>query len=141
MSASKGKSSYIAQRRVIEAFGPGADGSGVAIVLGAEDLALKRRLRVRGLEGDEFEVGVVDPVAVASALARDDLSRVREHALVLVNRRFRLIAIAIGPATPPNRLEVLANVVRLGPNGAVEIPGADGQPSWLLFETEDGATE
>jgi len=137
MSASKGKSSYIAPRRVIEAFGPGADGSGVAIVLSADELAHERRLRLRALDGDEFEVSVVDPIAVASALARDDLTRVREHALLLVNRRRRLIAIAIGPVTPPNQLQVLAHIVQLGPTGAVEIVGGDGQPSWLLFEIDE----
>ncbi len=76
----------------------------------------------------------VYPGEVATALDRDDVTRYDGGPLVLVSDRYRLIAIATGPPEPPNLLEVMAGVVRLGPNGAVEIPGSDGQPSWLLFE-------
>jgi hypothetical protein len=123
---------YIAPRRVIEAFGPNATEAFLAFVIDADG----RSLHVQALSGDEIDLTVIDPAAVTTALERDDLSRVRGNPLVLANCRHRLFAIAVGPLQPPNQLEVEASVVKLGPTGAVEIPGTEGQPSWLLFEIE-----
>ena len=127
---------YIAQRRVLESFGPHATDAFLALVIDANDISTG--LRVATLTGEEIDLTIADPAAVAAALERDDLSLVRGNPLLLVNRRYRLIAIAVGPPQPPNQLEVAASIVKLGPAGAVEIPGAEGQPSWLLFEIEGG---
>ena len=128
---------YIAAKRVEVAFGPSGDAV-PGIILGTvadPNTSAPVLVRVRIPDGAEYELVIQDPFAFGAALDRDDLTRIGTHAVALVNRKHQLIAIAIGPAVPPNRLEVSANVVRLeGERGAVEIPGIDDQPSWLIFE-------
>jgi len=72
--------------------------------------------KVIGLVGDQVEllkldgvaatVQVVDSEAFDSALQRDDLCRLLDTPLALVNERRHLLALAIGPPGPPNKLEV-----------------------------------
>ncbi len=140
MSAAQ-KRTYVASRRVIEAFGGRAFVDALAVVVETHEFARSSRLLVRTFRGEEHAVTALDGSEVSEALERADLTRYHGESLVLVSRLHRLLGIAIGPPEPPELLQVMATVVRLGPNGAVEILGDDGQPSWLLFEIEKGASD
>jgi len=80
-----------------------------------------------GVESDD--PGLVD------ALDRPDVCRHQGEPVVLLNVRYGLLALAVGPAVPPRRL-VVAPAVRLQDGSAVEIPGIPPQPSWLVFRCE-----
>jgi hypothetical protein len=137
MSPNSKQRSYIAPGRVWRAFGAQAVDAFPAVVVtsGGEARSDRAaRLRVHDLRGEAHDLPLRDPAAVAAALQRDDLTRFGHHPLVLVSREYRLLAVAIGPPHPPDRLVVLANVAVLSGRGAVEIPGEGPQPSWLLFE-------
>lgn len=102
--------------------------------------------KVVGLVGDQVELLKLDGVAVTvqvadaeafdDALHRDDLCRLLDAPLVLMNERRRLLALAIGPPGPPNKLEVQWGVAILQGGSVVEIPSPDEgvQPAWRLFE-------
>ena len=89
-----------------------------------------------GLDGVAVTVTVVDPGAFEAALQRDDLCRLLDRPLALVNERRHVLALAIGPPGPPNRLEVQWGVSILAGGSVVEIPSPDEdvQPAWRLFE-------
>jgi hypothetical protein len=78
-----------------------------------------------------FEIG--EPERLSAVLLRPDLCRLDDHTLVLFNRHHRALAVAVGPPLPPDHLVVGYAVSRLEGGAAVEIPGADGQPSWHTF--------
>ncbi len=129
---------YIAPKRVEEAFGPHAADAYLAVVVSV----VGDRLQIRLLRGEEREIVPRDAPVVASTLEQHDITRVHGRPLLLVNEFRCLVAIATGPAEPPERLEVSAHFVRLGEHGAVEMIGSgDLQPSWLLFEIERGDAE
>ena len=70
------KRAYIAQRRVLEAFGPGTLGETLAVVIEPNEISLGGRLVVRTLVGgDERNVTPVYPSEVTTALERDDVTR------------------------------------------------------------------
>jgi hypothetical protein len=124
----------IAPRRVQTAFGDEAANVEPMIVIDAHG----DRLTLRTVDGKARVGTVAYADAFATALDRPDLTRIRgEHPFLLVNVRRRLIALAFGPVDLPDKIRMLANVVRLEAGSAVEIPGdGDGQPSWLLFEAD-----
>jgi len=84
-----------------------------------------------------FRVGEV--ARLAAVLARPDLCRLGGRPLVLVNPRYRVMAIAVGPPVPPDHVEINYGVSRLEDGAAVEMPGVDGQPSWHVFGVEEVA--
>ena len=88
------------------------------------------------LDGVAVTVTAVDPEAFEAFLQRDDLCRLLDRPLALVNERRHLLALAIGPPGPPNRLEVQWGVSILDGESVVEIPSPDEgvQPAWRLFE-------
>ena len=51
---------YIASRRVIESFGPHANDALPAIVVDEHELTTQGRIRIRGLQSEEFDVTVAD---------------------------------------------------------------------------------
>lgn len=67
------------------------------------------------------------------ALRRPDLTRSRGRELVLLNARYGLLGLAIGPESAPTHLEVRYTVSRLQNGSVVEIPGEGCQPGWLIF--------
>ena len=86
--------------------------------------------------GDSDVVEVANASRLAEILARDDLCRVRERPLLLVNTHYRVLGIATGPAGPPPQLEVLI-VSRLEDGDVVElVTDSDVQPSWQLLALE-----
>jgi hypothetical protein len=112
--------------------------------------------RIIGNDGDELIVSLptgwasveIHDLAFLEALERKDLCRYEGHELVvLLNPRYGLIGLAIGPALAPRRLEIGA-AIRFENGSAVEIPGTDTQPSWLIFRCraffiagDDGGTD
>ena len=88
------------------------------------------------LDGVAVTVTVVDLEAFDEGLQRDDLCRLLDMPLALVNERRHLLALAIGPPDPPSRLEVQWGVSILHGGSVVEIPSPDEgvQPAWRLFE-------
>jgi len=112
--------------------------------------------RIIGNDGDELivslptgwaSVEIHDP-AFLEALERKDLCRYQGHELVvLLNPRYGLIGLAIGPEVAPRRLEI-SPFCRLENGSVVEIPGTDTQPGWLIFRCraffiagDDGETD
>jgi len=126
--------SNIAPRRVQAAFGDEAASVEPMIMVDTQG----DRATLRMLDGTERAATIAAGDAFAAALQRPDLTKIRgEHPLLMVNVRRRLIALAFGPAEPPDQIRMLASVVRLEEGSAVEIPSADEtQPSWLLFEAD-----
>lgn len=90
---------------------------------------------LRGLDGTEAAVTVADPDALRAAIERDDVCQLKGVPLVLVNERYRLLGVAVGPSAPPSRLEVLWGVSRIEDGSVVEIPSPDEatQQAWLIF--------
>ncbi len=128
---------YIAPKRVERAFGPDADAY-VAVI----ESVVGDRVRVRLDDGEERDVPLRDGAAFVDALARPDISLLHGRPLLLVNIRYELVALAVGPTEAPTRFTVMAHVVRLGEGDAVEIPSRDDtQPSWLLFELRRGTRD
>jgi hypothetical protein len=91
------------------------------------------RVELVGLDGTVRTVGVHQADRLARVLERDDLCRVREQPLVMVNRQHGVLAVATGPASPPPQLAMLI-VCRLEDGGVVELlSDRDDQPSWQIF--------
>ncbi len=67
-------------------------------------------------------------------LERDDLCRLRDEPLVMVNERYGVLAVATGPATPPSNLAMLI-VCELDDEGGVVqlLSSSDDQPCWQTF--------
>jgi hypothetical protein len=93
---------------------------------------------IRGRDGGEIEVRPWPADKFADRLARASLTLLDDLPLVLVHQEYRVLALAFGPSATPDRLEVNTGVVRLQDGNAVEMPGADPQPSWYLFELVEG---
>ena len=98
--------------------------------------------RIIGNDGDALVISLptgwatveIDDPAFGRALERTDLCRYEGHELVvLLNVHYGLIGLGVGPAVAPRRLHVVYGAVRLENGSAVEIPGTDTQPGWLLF--------
>ena len=94
-----------------------------------------------GLLTDEavYRFVVPEPERLAAVLGRRDLCRLDGRPLVLVNRHYQALGIAVGPPVPPDQLSVCYGVCRIEDGAAVEIPGNDGQPSWHVFALDEGA--
>jgi hypothetical protein len=94
----------------------------------------KGTLTLRFLKGGTIQTFTVGERRRFSAvLARADLCRYEGSPLVLVNPRYRAMAVAAGLPVPPSRL-VVPGVSRLEGGAAVEIPAVgDGQPRWFVF--------
>lgn len=91
------------------------------------------RVELVGLDGSISTAGVYRADRLARVLERDDLCRVRDQPLVMVNRQHRVLAVATGPASPPPQLAMLI-VCRLEDGGVVELlSDHDDQPSWQTF--------
>jgi len=101
-----------------------------------------------GLEGGTATVGLLrdgtvhrfelsEPGRAADVLARPDLCRLDDQALLLVNARYGALGVAVGPPVPPDHLEVAYGVCRIEGGAAVEVPGDDGQPSWHVFAVRE----
>lgn len=91
------------------------------------------RVELVGLDGSVSTVVVHQADRLARVLDRDDLCRVRDQPLVMVNRHHRVLAVATGPASPPPQLAMLI-VCRLEDGGVVELlSDRDDQPSWQTF--------
>ena len=85
------------------------------------------------LDGSGTVVFVQDSARLDRILARDDVCRLGDHPLCLVNEFHGVLGIATGPATPPARLEVLW-VSQLGDDGGVvELLGDGDQPGWQIL--------
>ncbi|MFZ4519588.1 MAG: hypothetical protein ACOYOP_14455 [Microthrixaceae bacterium] len=94
-------------------------------------------VELRYLDGTAGTVTVADPERLAAVLARDDLCRLHDRPLLLVNTHHRVLALATGPATPPSRLEVLW-VSRIEDGTVVELLTDDpAQPTWQTFAVVD----
>jgi hypothetical protein len=92
------------------------------------------RVELGGLDGSAHTVRVHQSDRLAAVLERDDLCRVRGEPLVMVNERYRVLAVATGPASPPSRLAMLI-VCELDNNGGVVelLSAEDDQPGWQTF--------
>lgn len=92
------------------------------------------RVELRGLDGTERTVSVHQADRLATVLDREDLCRLRGEPLVMVNQRYGVLAVAIGPASPPSKVTMLI-VCELDNGGdVVELLSADeDQPSWRTF--------
>ena len=103
-----------------------------------------RLARLGGVEqrGDKFErpagigerhgegsPGLQRVGEIGELLARDDLCRLRDRPLLLVNTYYRVLAIATGPSSPPSQLK--ASTVFAFENDSVTevLPIEDGQPT------------
>ncbi len=86
---------------------------------------------------------VADPARLQRVLEREDVCRWQGRgALALVNPRYRVLAIAVGPSVLPRRLEVNYGVARLEDGAAVEMPShSPDQPSWYVLSAEETASE
>ena len=88
---------------------------------------------LRFLDGSHTDVAVHDAELLHRILAREDLCRLGEQPLCLVNESYGVLGIATGPAVPPTRLEVLW-VSQLGDDGGVvELLGNGDQPGWQIL--------
>jgi hypothetical protein len=82
-------------------------------------------------------VHVDDPDGFARAVSRPDLCRVEGHEpLVMANTYYGLIALAVGPATPPRRIAVDFGAPRFRDGSVVGLDGDHEHPSWLLFRCQ-----
>lgn len=92
------------------------------------------RVELCGLDGSERTVRVHKSDRLTEVLERDDLCRLRGEPLVMVNERYRVLAVATGPAAPPSKLAMLI-VCELGDGGGVIqlLSADDDQPSWQTF--------
>lgn len=89
----------------------------------------EEHVTVHYLDGSEETVDVVRPDRLGELLARDDLCRLRDRPLLLVNTYYRVLAIATGPSSPPSQLK--ASTVFAFENDSVTevLPIEDGQPT------------
>ena len=92
------------------------------------------RVELCRLDGTEHTVRVHQAVRLAVVLERDDLCRLRDEPLVMVNERYGVLAVATGPATPPSKLAMLI-VCELDDEGGVVqlLSSSDDQPCWQTF--------
>lgn len=92
------------------------------------------RVELAGLDDTRTTVSVHHTDRLIEVLDRDDVCRLRGEPLVMLNERYRILAVATGPVTPPSRL-AMTIVCRLDDEGGVvELVSADDdQPSWQTF--------
>ncbi|MDX1691382.1 MAG: hypothetical protein R3290_10200 [Acidimicrobiia bacterium] len=83
------------------------------------------------LDGDPTRWEAADADRLAAILGRDDLTRRDGHPVAMLNvERASLVAIAVGPAILPGRLEVAFGVFSLAEES---LPGpSPDQPDWHL---------
>ncbi len=87
---------------------------------------------IRYLDGTADTITVTDPARLAEVTGRDDLCRLEGEPLLLVSTRYRLLAVATGPASPPPRI-VVSIVGRLEDGSIVELVGDGDQPAWQIL--------
>lgn len=99
---------------------------------------LLRMLRDAGLRS----FAIAESERLKAALERADVCRWQgKGALAVVSLRYRVLAIAVGPAELPQRVEMNYGVVRLENGVAIEMPsGSPDQPSWYVFAAEEVGT-
>ena len=92
------------------------------------------RVGLCGLDGTERTVRVHQAERLAVVLDRDDLCRLRDEPLVMVNERYGVLTVATGPVTPPSKLAMLI-VCELDDEGGVVqlLSSSDDQPCWRTF--------
>jgi len=91
-------------------------------------------VEVLPVHGERRVVQVQDPTSLAQVLARTDLTLLDGAPLAMVNERYRLLAVAFGPAEAPSRLEIVV-VLDLGSEPPSIPPDPDrAQPGWFLFD-------
>ncbi len=116
------------------------------------DNAQARPALLRSVDGNRIELCELDGTAhtvrvhqvdrLAKVLGRDDLCRLRSEPLVMVNERYRVLAVATGPASPPSNLAMLIVCELDEENGVIELLSSDAdQPSWQTFALGDGAAK
>jgi hypothetical protein len=87
-------------------------------------------------DGSWISVGVED-LRCLLALQRADVTRYGGRELVvLVNARYGLVGLAIGPPIAPRQLALCHAVARVENGSVVEIPGEGSQPGWLIFRCQ-----
>lgn len=119
---------YIPQVR--RAFGPEGDQPARPATLLDTNGA---NVRVRYLDGTEETIQVLDPGRLEQLLDGDDLCRLDGRPLVLVSTRYRVLAVATGPATPPPQLKVSLVFVFENESVTEILPAEDDQPSLQTF--------
>lgn len=91
---------------------------------------------VRFLDGTTTTVNVADAARLTATLDRADLCRLNGQPFILLSTHNGVLAVATGPAAPPDRL-VVTLVSRLEDGAVVELVGDGDQPAWQLFALAD----
>lgn len=127
--------------RLRHAFSPGPNGARMHVVTdhGSDWMTV---LRIE--DGELRHFNIDNPPRLEALLGREDLTRLDGRPLALVNRGHGLIAIAVGPPTPPETIEFLfvLNIAEMWMPG---VPAAKGDPAvqpdwWLLGIDREGRT-